>query len=242
MIQPKTIAYCTILVALIVIPDGISGGTETSEQADTDISKRCRIAVAEWAEYVSDPKNIEDPTDSSFESHMKNRYFHAIMDLGVPALESLIGQMKEGNRTPMFLLELAFQRISKRVIKLSPSEFARIGGGRGAFIKWWEKDRAKIGEEFAECYEQWKPLSEGEEKLQAYYRLRGLGVLAMPYAIEKIRDGDNDLLDTIDFWTDKAPEKAFSEHKGEPVSRKDFYLTWWEENKEHWLAKPLRSK
>ncbi|HPO07704.1 MAG TPA: hypothetical protein PLZ55_03475 [bacterium] len=238
MLQLTTIAYCIILVALFGIQDGISADTKSSKSADMDVSSRCRLAVAEWAEYVGDPKNIADPTSSRDDIYTKNKYFQAIMDLGVPALDSLVEQMKEDSGN--YLLEIACREISKRIFVLSPSEFARVGGYRGAFIKWWHKDREKIGQEFAERYGKWKALLEGEEKLQAYYRIRHLGVLAMPYAIENVRAGDDDMLDAIDFWTDNAPKNAFSGYKGEPVSRKDFYLAWWEENKGHWRASPVR--
>jgi|GEM_PF-2871760 len=218
----------------------ISYSTEREELKIQDVAKEYKETVARWDAFISDPRNIDNPTDSRGDSYVNNKPFDEIVALGVPALEYIVQDIESGKN----LIDFAFKRISKK--QFTNTEMWQPGGYDAAIIRWWRNGRANIKEEFAAYYEQWTKTPQGKEKDTRFKTLVGVSVLALPYAMEHLKEGNEQLMPAIDYWTDNKPKEAFEKLEGEEMSKKDFYLAWWEKNKDFWLVpqlkKPAESK
>ncbi len=76
-------------------------------------------------------------------------------------------------------------------------------------------------------------------KRTSYQQFLDLGVLALPLAIEKIREGDTDLIAAINYWTDDALQKSADDAGVAADKMSEYCLKWWEANKENWLLPPI---
>ncbi|NLW49353.1 MAG: hypothetical protein GXY85_00735, partial [Candidatus Brocadiaceae bacterium] len=98
--------------------------------------------------------------------------------------------------------------------------------------RWWEEADVLVPRLFAERYRLWKEsVAEGspEQAARRLQRLRELGVWALPLMIEKVREGDGDLIASVSYLTDGAlPADATPRE----------CLDWWEANREHWTVPP----
>ncbi|HPA45399.1 MAG TPA: hypothetical protein PK395_06505, partial [bacterium] len=119
------------------------------------------------------------------------------------------------------------------------------------FIREWEMERGKESilaqyqkqlecdaAKFETVYREWKNAPDNKEKARRDFLF--LGIAALPHAIEHLRNGETELMDAIDYWTDNKPNEAFAKLEGEKTSKKDFYLAWWEKNKDFWLLPQLK--
>ncbi len=104
-------------------------------------------------------------------------------------------------------------------------------------------------EERKKAIEKWQSLPEGPKKERmrpynrtVYQRLLDLGIAALPYAIEKIKQGDTDLIEAVNYWTDDALAKAAQEANISQEEMAEFVPQWWEENKENWLLPPVEQE
>jgi hypothetical protein len=98
-------------------------------------------------------------------------------------------------------------------------------------------------------YRQWKKMPDGLEKKRldplthtAYQQLLDLGIVALPFAVEKIKEGDADLIEAVNYWTDDALKKSAEEKEIAADAMREYCVKWWEENKENWLLPPVEEK
>lgn len=109
------------------------------------------------------------------------------------------------------------------------------------YISVYSKDQNK--------FRQWRNMPEGLEKKRldplthtAYQQLLDLGIVALPFAIAKIQEGDADLIEAVNYWTDDALKKSAVEKGISSDSLREYCVKWWEENKENWLLPPVEEK
>ncbi|MBN2328915.1 MAG: hypothetical protein JXR73_17380 [Candidatus Omnitrophica bacterium] len=70
--------------------------------------------------------------------------------------------------------------------------------------------------------------------------IKNLGIPALPYAIEKTQEGDEDLIEAVNYWTDDALKDS-AEKTGVPREQmRQYCLHWWEQNKDDWLLPPVQ--
>ena len=143
-------------------------------------------------------------------------------------------------------------------------ELPMISGGSYAHVdsrllawRWWEEADVLVPRLFAERYRLWKEsVAEGspEEAAHRLQTLRRLGVWALPFMIEKVREGDADLIPSVSYLSyGPAPQDAEAyeylnqvwvdrEYWKVPILPADATvqecLDWWEANREHWTVPP----
>jgi hypothetical protein len=88
---------------------------------------------------------------------------------------------------------------------------------------------------------QWMDMPEGTEKERlrpfqktVYQQLLDLGVVAIPYAIEKINAGELELIDAVNYWTDNALQNDMNAKNVTQDKTKEFCVDWWNRNQEKW--------
>lgn len=98
-------------------------------------------------------------------------------------------------------------------------------------------------------FKQWRNMPDGLEKKRldplirtAYQQLLDLGIVSLPFAVEKIQEGDVDLIDAVNYWTDDALKKSAEEKGIANDGMREYCVKWWEENKENWLLPPIDEK
>ena len=96
---------------------------------------------------------------------------------------------------------------------------------------------------------QWMDMPEGPEKERlrpfqktTYQQLLDLGIAALPHAIEKIREGDTDLIAAINYWTDNALQKSADASGVAADDMSEYCLKWWKANKANWLLPPIEKQ
>lgn len=113
------------------------------------------------------------------------------------------------------------------------------------YIEWFNEDRAKVPEVFAELYARWKQhRSEGnlEKAQEVWNEIKDIGIDVFPSAIENIRLGDAELIPLIPQVLRKIDIEKLepgAEVLNPEILKKEFdkdagpkeVLNWWQENK-----------
>jgi hypothetical protein len=123
------------------------------------------------------------------------------------------------------------------------------------WIRWWKEGRKQTPQLFRKLYSRWKQLGKnGEIELQSevtvykyetktiqtnirnteageiYGAMRGLGIAALPYMMEKIKEGEYDVLPLVWELTDGAYLSVL-----EPAAQAKVCLEWWSREKDKWV-------
>jgi hypothetical protein len=129
-------------------------------------------------------------------------------------------------------------------------------------VKWW-KARARTPVEFDKAHKAWRDAKKGGSLLlarterrfndsrkeiettiertelgNAYDRMRAFGLDALPYIVEKIKEGDHDLLPLLDELTG-ARGAIVSRPSDELARRVETTLFLWEQNKRYIALPPV---
>jgi len=162
------------------------------------------------------------------------RHLHNIAKLGVPALPYIVEKMKE---TKNFYLTLPFLIITRKSFEKSAYEDqSKIGDSRTKlrmYIKWWEEGRKETPQRFSNLYAEWKHLKEmgkNKEATSKYYMIRNLGIDALPYIVQKIGQGDSELVPIVAYLADNDVSSTAT------VSQ---LVSWWAENKDKLTLPPV---
>jgi len=170
-----------------------------------------------------------------------NQPFRDIVSLGPPALPYMMHKLRQDWEVGRMLsaitkwnwhIERTEDEAGKRVWTVV--EFRDMAGRTGPpdnreiWLRWWRENPKWTADRFAGLYGEWKKLKEdgkdeeGEGKCQA---MKDLGIAALPYMIDRVKQGDRDLMPAISCLVDAA----VAADAEPPVC-----LDWWDKNKEHW--------
>ena len=253
------IKHCAALLVVLSLFAAGLGRCEESQQ-NTMCEKQFNDALQKWLAY------LENETQFSFSSnphdYMDNDEFQEIMSLGPKALPYIVVKIDAPHHTLVeACLTIAFRKITK--LHFTKEERSEYASKKDAYVYWWKTRRAQTGLEFHKRYWFWaskvdgepkgwealadnngniytKELKEGSE-FESYRSLLSLGIAALPYAFDVVRnEGRLDLLDAIDYWTNNRPRDLFDKQEVKTTKR-EFYLEWWEENKDAWILPALPS-
>jgi hypothetical protein len=127
-----------------------------------------------------------------------------------------------------------FDRLYKKWSELVPEEkFCK------PFTAGWQAKFQGNSETYEQAYQEWKSLPDGKEKennkpfqRSIYQQILDLGIDVLPLAIEKAGQGDKDIINAIDYWTDGKLKKDMSNTAMPDNQQGAFCLAWWKENKE----------
>jgi len=188
-----------------------------------------------WKEYISQSglrflSRAKPPLSSIPE-------YQEIIDLGVPALPYIIEKIEQdridGRKLFRAVEEIAKVKIrgkydkDKKVVVFP--DFPNVKAGESVYVYWWKEGRACAAQQSEKFYQEWKELNQEGKEAEAkakYQRMIDSGVAALPYMLEKVKQGDVELVPAISVLTDNKVKKD---------AKQSECLEWWEKNKEKWL-------
>jgi hypothetical protein len=109
--------------------------------------------------------------------------------------------------------------------KGSDEDYAKL------ILKWWPNGKKDTQDKFTKYYGQYVELKKQKNESKANEELnsiRNLGVAALPFLIEKIQNGDTDLIPMV---------VQFTTRRELPLNATQAQvLAWWEKDKQNWLV------
>lgn len=229
--RKKTITIIFLLVLLLssIIFILITSGRKDSEEND-NVNK---IFKQEYEAYLKDSKDDyeESPVRSSSLGPRGFKRMHKIAKLGPAVLPLLMEKLEE---TGDLGLSFPVSLITKKSFIESEWPQGKYGDGiteARLFVQWWNNGRKQTSRYFAERYFKWRNLKdlgkEREEDAKAELEnIRALGIAALPMIMEKVKQGDKELIPIISKLTDGQIEENAS------ISQ---CVAWWRDNKSKWL-------
>jgi len=194
----------------------LCNAADNQQNIEAELQKRLEA----WGKYLD-----EHPTSSSLTG---NKYYRNIIDLGMPALPYLMEKIEKGN----WALSGAVGKITKKRFEEyeRPKDYAGDSKSYAkVVIQWWPKGRKLTPQHFGQRYSQWKNLKgEGkeDEAKKKSEEIRSLGIAALPVMVEKVKEGEKELIPLISKLTDGQVD---------PNASPSQCFAWWQDNKEKWL-------
>ncbi|NLI16295.1 MAG: hypothetical protein GX409_08435 [candidate division Zixibacteria bacterium] len=210
---------------------------------DTDLKNRFEVEYKAWKTYV-DANSVSDL--AIFNNHMR-----AIIQLGIPALPLIFEKMEKNEYRFDFQLEVAIPPITRKFFEIEDWPKGKRGDAitkAALFLDWWKNGIKETKNTFDRYYSARKKFLEEnntEEAEKQLNRIRNLGIVAIPYMIDKIKEGDLVFIETIAELTNQYPSKytysegdsAFIGNLNELTNQglsanasKDECLEWWSKN------------
>jgi hypothetical protein len=196
----------------------MSDVTAGNEQNNIKIELDRKIKL--WREYLEANPLLSDLTG--------NKYYHDIIDLGMPALPYLIEKIEEGcwplGDTVTVITKKRFEEYEQKEYQVRDS----ISTAK-AVVKWWNQAKNDTNIKFKKLYSEKNSLKakghlkEAREKLE---NIRALGIAALPMIKDKVGLGDQELVPLVSMLTGG---------KVDPNASIQQCISWWEQNKEDWL-------
>ncbi len=175
-----------------------------------------------WGKYLQ-----QNPWSSDLTG---NEYYRDIIDLGIPALPYIIEKTRDGcwplGDAITIITKKRFEEYEQPEYNVRDSKTTAT-----AVVKWWPKARKDTPQKFSKLYTEWKNLkNQGEEKeneaKEELEKIRALGIAALPMIIEKVSQGNNELIPIVSKLT-----KA----QVDPNTSISQCFAWWRDNKQQWL-------
>ncbi len=174
-----------------------------------------------------------------------NEPYRELINLGLPILPYVMEKLSKD-----FKLEIIVENLTKKNFHFTRTgeedyytveEFPDIKqktrlNRRMLWLRWWNEGRKQTPQQFEKLYQEWKSLKKKgktEEAEEKYQRVKDLGITALPYMIEKIEQGDSELIPALSELTDGQVDKNV---------KKEECLSWWKKNKDKWTLPPVESK
>ena len=215
-----------ILLIVLITIFTIYGYTTTIMKEDIKI--RFEKAYKAWKIRIAKPDLIKSSGPGIFSC----KEHKAIIDLGIKAVPFMINKMecKEDAWTPQ--LWVAVSKITKKKFNKEKKEEIKRSMSKTPYyihwVKWWKEDRKQTPRQFEKLYQLWKNKKNQKKYKKAkeiYKKITNLGVLALPYMVNKVRQGDSDVIAMISELTDGKMKKN--------VKISDC-INWWKKNKQKW--------
>ncbi len=163
--------------------------------------------------------------------------FDRIVELGIPALPYIVEKLEQNRESFAFGLEAAVWRITKKRFQAAEWPEGTLGDAKTAavlYVRWWREGRKEAPRVFEKLYTEWRGLkqagrtAEAEDKHKA---IVDLGIDILPYLMEKMKAGDEELLGTVNRLTNGALGSAPTRSRA---------AAWWAENKDKWTLPPVK--
>jgi hypothetical protein len=210
-----------------------------SNQTTSHSAKNIKeIFEQEYRAYIDaiELDNKEFPFRSTSYGPRSYQYLHKIAKIGTPVLPYL---MEKAAETEDMSLSLPINIITRKAFLRSEWPEAIPIDSRGEiklYVNWWRNGRKLTHQQFGKRYSQWKKLKgEGKEDEagKKTEEIRALGIAALPMLLDKIKQGDKELISIISKLT-----KA----QVDPNTSISQCFAWWVDNKEKWLIPFLNKK
>ncbi|NQT82735.1 hypothetical protein HQ563_06905 [bacterium] len=212
--------------------------------SDSEVEKTFERKYGQWQHHLADSGLLGTGSSRIGYEFFDNDAFDAIVELGPAALPHIVEKAKHSDP----LLIVAAYRILKLRLEMKregkkPAEyvwyvegFPELGRKRSPFGRrelcfwWWREGRHSAGKKLQQFLKEYNGLrKEGQfnEAKRAYGRIVGLGTVALPHLVEKIREGHSELVPALSEVTDGQV--------GKDASAADC-LDWWTKNKSRWTV------
>jgi hypothetical protein len=186
---------------------------------DADIKSRFESEYNAWKEYVA-----EYPfSDFSF----YNLHQMEIAKLGPAALTLIIEKMEKNESGFDFQLHYAFFLITRKVLEKEEWPQGTLGDARtGArmYINWWNNGIKETKNDFDRYYSarnMYLDKKNVDESVRQLNHIKGMGIVAIPYMVDKIKEGDLVFIEII---------SDFSNQDLKADATKEQCLEWWSKN------------
>jgi hypothetical protein len=197
---------------------------------DNGASRNADIKAKFEIEYKAWKEEVGEITPSS--SPQYNEHMYEIVKMGAPVLPLIIERMEKSEFNMDFLLVSPFYLISGKSFEKEDWPEGRLGDAHtksAMYIDWWHNGLKDTEKAFDRYYQDWKEdLAEDkeEEAKEKLLSIKKLGIAAIPFMIEKIKEGDLEFISII------------SDHTNESLSAdasNDECIEWWNENKDKYI-------
>jgi hypothetical protein len=237
-------SYVSLIVYLCLIIGLIFDlGVANDENKTTDSQILFEQKFTIWRDYCRS-RNFR----SDINSYLNNESFLEIKKMGTLVIPLLISKIEAENKGDLdfahasLILHGAMQRLTKvnlHILKnknsgtYSIEDFPTLGQRVELnlfeiWLYWWREGRKQTPQRFVTLYKDWTELKKqgkGEETKEKYQRIVDIGIIILPYLIEKIAQCDTALIPAVSKLTD-------GEVKIDAKSEE--CIEWWNKNKEKW--------
>ncbi|MBN2431313.1 MAG: hypothetical protein JXQ27_07550 [Acidobacteria bacterium] len=186
--------------------------------------------------YAAWKTSQKQPQRSFFASLMKELY--DLIELGRPALPYFIEKLEQAPEEDYMLVFPVLYLTKKSLADEDIDKFIKMYGSRGSFVSargyvhWWNVGRLKSSERFAKHYTAWKKAKQSGDKSAAdmfYMDIWRMGLDVLPKVMDKIRQGDEELIPIVSRWT------SFQLKEGASLTE---CLAWWEAHGQEYRLPP----
>jgi len=108
-------------------------------------------------------------------------------------------------------------------------DFPDVKPGEDVYVYWCKEGHKQTPQKFQELYSEWRNLGDRRKENQRkskFVQIHNLGLAAIPVIMEKVREGDKELLLLV---SELTGGKVY------PNVTIDQCFAWWQQNKEDWL-------
>ncbi len=217
---------------LILIAVLLAVSTETILFSEESIERQFEAKYQAWRVYISTPELM---IQSKATSHFTCPQFQEIVKLGVPALPYIANKMETTNDQFLWKAIEKIARVKirgeydKRKNMVVFPDFPNLRPNEDVYLYWYRSGRKQTPQRFESLYQERKILqSQGKAKeaQDKYQKIKDLGIDALPYIMQKIQQGDKDLIPLVSYLTDNTVKADASAAE---------CLGWWKENKNKWI-------
>ncbi len=204
-----------LMFGLAILAFSASFGAE--EGRAQDMKSAFEKAYDQWRDLMNQSEMIESSGARIYGSEP----FQRIVELGPPAVPYIIEAMRDESYPYAFHLRVALSRISRRrwvvegVLRASNARRAQM------WAQWWQGGQKLTDEMFTDAY-----------KVDDVKRIAALGWGAMPRIVEKLKEGDEDLMKAVRQIA--LVEVRLKRIPSEAVEDSESWIAWWEKNKGDW--------
>jgi hypothetical protein len=194
---------------------------------------------------INDINRVKDLFDQQYSLYLKageseREKLSRSSTAGPETIKALQGFIKLGPAVLPYLFDKPMGRrmtlplygLTMKRFEASELPGGKIGGSvdlPNLYKQWWINGKGQTPQQFNQRYLQWKDFkqqgkdNESKDKLE---EIRSLGIAALPMIMDKIQQGDNELITIVSKLTD---------NKVDPNSNAGQCISWWKQNKEDWL-------
>ncbi len=214
--QKLQIKYAFLFFLIIFSLERICYCTSEESNISNELEKRLQACD----QYLREHPGISDFT--------MNQYYQDIIDMGLPALPYIMEIVEKGG----WPLSGAVSQITRKRFEEDerPKDYSGDSKSYAKLaVQWYPNARKETTKLFNQRYLQWSDLKnkkDQDKSKEELEKIRALGIAALPLIIEKVRQGDIELIPVI---------SKLTKNKIDPNSSAAQCLTWWQQNEEDWL-------
>lgn len=238
----------SFLIRILILLTGSFVDTQIFADVPTILKKSTTEQIfeeryVEWQKFLEEKTPLEIKVKSSFHESLlyDNEPFRKIIEIGVPVLPYIVVKISEDRTLCHALFRITRWRYHIERQGVDPSEyvwfveeFPELQQRDGPpdrvelWLYWWREGRKQTPQRFNMLHGEWQGLKKKrkiEEAQEKYQRIIDMGIVVLPYLIEKITEGDTALIPAVskltdgEVKTDDNPEDC---------------VEWWNKNKEKW--------